>query len=129
MSWGRPGPTTDSLSKAMRSILIVLALTSTFSSAFHGIAPTPRKLHAVTLAAEARSRRKALKSLGFLSIVSSAAGRASADILRSPGTCASGEGDGCDSLAEENDFIKRLQKQSSEHREANERVINTDLRC
>lgn len=47
---------------------------------------------------------------------------ASADVIRSPGKCANGEGEGCDSLAEGNEFIQNLQKKSSENREANQRV-------
>ncbi len=47
---------------------------------------------------------------------------ANADVIRSPGKCANGEGEGCDSLAGENEFIRSLQRRSSENREANQRV-------
>lgn len=47
---------------------------------------------------------------------------ANADVIRSPGKCANGEGDGCDSLAEDNELIRSLQKKSSDNREANQRV-------
>lgn len=60
-------------------------------------------------------------NLGFLAITASSSDPANADVIRSPGKCANGEGEGCDSLAEDNDLIRSLQKKSSENREENQR--------
>ena len=47
---------------------------------------------------------------------------ANADVLRSPGPCANGEGGGCDALSDDNEYIKSLQSKSRDNREANQRV-------
>ncbi|EED88065.1 predicted protein [Thalassiosira pseudonana CCMP1335] len=71
------------------------------------------------------NRRNALKRTAniFLSIstASIAVTPANADVIRSPGRCANGEGDGCDSLAEGNAFIESLQKKSLENKEENQK--------
>jgi len=51
-----------------------------------------------------------------------AAPPADADVLRSPGPCANGEGGGCDALSDENEYIRSLQSRSRDNREANQRV-------
>ena len=41
--------------------------------------------------------------------------------------CVAGVGDGCDDLAEGNEFVKELQRRSAENREANLKVGTSDL--
>lgn len=72
------------------------------------------------------SRRNVLLSgltsnLVILSFRTSNDNAANAEVIRSGG-CVYGEGDACDALAEGNEFIQRLQKKSSENKEANKRV-------
>ena len=67
-------------------------------------------------------------SLSSTILISSSTTEASATVIRSPGKCANGEGEGCDSLAEDNELIKSLQKKSSENREANQKVSDIS-RC
>jgi hypothetical protein len=68
------------------------------------------------------TRRQAIQQaatlVGFLSMSTIA----NADVIRAPGRCANGEGDGCDSLAEGNEFIQQLQKRSLENKEENQKV-------
>ena len=54
-------------------------------------------------------------SIAFIPNASNAA------VLQS-GSCASGEGEACDQLADGNEFIRSLQKKSAENREKNEQV-------
>jgi len=75
------------------------------------------------------TRRDILQSISLSStIFISSLTPASASVIRSPGKCANGEGEGCDSLAEDNELIKSLQKKSSENREANQKVSDIS-RC
>ena len=75
------------------------------------------------------TRRDILQSISLSStILISSSSPASASVIRSPGKCANGEGEGCDSLAEDNELIKSLQKKSSENREANQKVSDIS-RC
>ena len=76
------------------------------------------------------TRRDILQSISLSStiLISSSTTPASASVIRSPGKCANGEGEGCDSLAEDNELIKSLQKKSSENREANQKVSDIS-RC
>lgn len=105
--------------------LLILALASALSlaSAFQAgtNAPSPKRVAANP---SPTTRRDALlqaaAGLGFLA-VAAAPPSANADVLRSPGKCANGEGDGCDALSEDNDLIRSLQKKSSDNREANQR--------
>ena len=109
----------------MLRLLLILSFTASLASAFN-INATPQKLPATAPTSEQCTRRDILHrtaSLGFLTIISTAAADpANADVIRSPGKCANGEGEGCDSLAEDNELIQSLQKKSSENREANQRV-------
>mmetsp|Transcript_20436 Transcript_20436/g.37518 ORF Transcript_20436/g.37518 Transcript_20436/m.37518 type:complete len:184 (+) Transcript_20436:50-601(+) len=105
--------------------LLILSFAASLASAFN-INATPQKIPAIAPTAEQCTRRNILHrtaSLGFLTIISTAAAAApaNADVIRSPGKCANGEGEGCDSLAEDNELIQSLQKKSSENREANQR--------
>lgn len=68
------------------------------------------------------TRRDILQSISLSSTILISSSTASASVIRSPGKCANGEGEGCDSLAEDNELIKSLQKKSSENREANQKV-------
>ena len=74
------------------------------------------------------TRRDILQSISLSSTIFISSSRASASVIRSPGKCANGEGEGCDSLAEDNELIKSLQKKSSENREANQKVSDMS-RC
>ncbi len=47
--------------------------------------------------------------------------KAEGKILRSSGTCAYGEGDGCDELSGGNDYIKELQRKSAENKAATQK--------
>mmetsp|Transcript_28621 Transcript_28621/g.52246 ORF Transcript_28621/g.52246 Transcript_28621/m.52246 type:complete len:154 (-) Transcript_28621:489-950(-) len=123
----------------LRPLLILsLSFAASPASAFH-INASPKKLPATTalMAEQHTTRRVAVQratsaSLGLLTtLVSTAATTiataepANADVIRSPGKCANGEGEGCDSLAGDNALIQSLQRKSSENREANQRVGNT----
>ena len=70
---------------------------------------------------QSSTRRNIIKYLGITIGITSISSPANADVIRGA-RCANGEGDGCDSLAEDNEFIQSLQKKSSENREKNERV-------
>lgn len=94
-----------------------------YAAAFQiNINATPLKAAASTEKEQRCNRRDVLKTtaacLGILFPLTPV----NADVIRSPGKCANGEGDGCDSLAEDNELIRSLQKKSSENREANQRV-------
>mmetsp|Transcript_13543 Transcript_13543/g.20448 ORF Transcript_13543/g.20448 Transcript_13543/m.20448 type:complete len:194 (-) Transcript_13543:222-803(-) len=119
----------------LRPLLILsLSFAASPASAFH-INASPKKLPATTalMAEQHTTRRVAVQratsaSLGLLTtLVSTAATTiataepANADVIRSPGKCANGEGEGCDSLAGDNALIQSLQRKSSENREANQR--------
>jgi len=67
------------------------------------------------------TRRDIIKKLGITIGITSISSPVNADVI-SGARCANGEGDGCDSLAEDNELILSLQKKSSENREKNERV-------
>jgi len=98
----------------MLKLLFIIAFTVASAAAFN-INSSSQNLPS--------TRRDVLKQTGFAFLAISIAGAtpANADIIRSPGKCANGEGDGCDILSEENEFIKRLQEKSSENRVANQR--------
>ncbi|KAL7528421.1 hypothetical protein ACHAWF_002550 [Thalassiosira exigua] len=111
----------------LRSLLL-LSLAAPPAAAFRLVAnapPTPAP------AAGACARRDALRRgasscLGFLAAAAASApvvapASAGAAVLRAPGRCANGEGDGCDALAGENDLVRELQRKSAENREANQR--------
>ncbi len=114
----------------MLRLLLIIALATSLTAAFNANAH-PRRSAAKSTGADAdapSTRRDILKqtttSLGILTLLSTTTKPAptNAAVIRAPGKCANGEGDGCDSLAEDNEFIKSLQKQSSDNREANQRV-------
>mmetsp|Transcript_8741 Transcript_8741/g.15828 ORF Transcript_8741/g.15828 Transcript_8741/m.15828 type:complete len:152 (-) Transcript_8741:482-937(-) len=121
----------------LRPLLILsLSFAASPASAFH-INATPQKLPASTaLMAEYRTTRRVAvqratsASLGLLTTLVSTAATittvepANANVIRSPGKCANGEGEGCDSLAGDNALIQSLQRKSSENRESNQRVGN-----
>ncbi|KAL7517319.1 hypothetical protein ACHAWX_002249, partial [Stephanocyclus meneghinianus] len=67
------------------------------------------------------TRRAAIQRTVALMTMLSASRAANADVIRSPGRCANGEGAGCDSLAEGNEFIQSLQRKSLENKEENQR--------
>jgi hypothetical protein len=117
-----------------RRLLITIALTASLATAFHAT-PPQAGTEAVTVipASDERScccctRRSILQqaltlSTSAISITAaSTANPAYADVIRSPGKCANGEGEGCDSLADNNELIRSLQKKSAENRESNQRV-------
>jgi hypothetical protein len=108
-----------------RIVLTILALALTASptaTAFHVIASRTVK-PAVVLAAY--TRRSILQQGCAMSII---ANRANAyDVIRSPGKCANGEGEGCDSLADNNELIRSLQTKSAQNRESNQRVSALEL--
>eukprot|EP00584_Thalassiosira_punctigera_P008241 CAMPEP_0172545828 /NCGR_PEP_ID=MMETSP1067-20121228/15689_1 /TAXON_ID=265564 ORGANISM="Thalassiosira punctigera, Strain Tpunct2005C2" /NCGR_SAMPLE_ID=MMETSP1067 /ASSEMBLY_ACC=CAM_ASM_000444 /LENGTH=179 /DNA_ID=CAMNT_0013332653 /DNA_START=58 /DNA_END=597 /DNA_ORIENTATION=- len=105
-----------------RSFLLFLSLAASVTYAFN-INSTPQEPPATASAAAQCTRRVVMErttaTLGF--IVLGGIDPANADVIRSPGKCANGEGEGCDSLAEDNELIRSLQKKSSENREANQR--------
>lgn len=75
------------------------------------------------------TRREAMTAA--LVALTTFASSARADVIGA-GRCANGEGDGCDSLAEGNAFIQRLQKKSLENKEENQRVsiyCNCSCKC
>ena len=104
----------------LRSLLF-LAL-ATPLAAFQG---NPPKVPAAAATTSRRDIFQQSANLVSIAILSNNAAPANADVIRAPGKCANGEGDGCDSLAEDNEFIRSLQKKSSENREANQKVRNT----
>lgn len=121
----------------MLRLWLILASAISLASAFQANAPPPRvaatSSTSTAVPDQCTTRRDVLQrtasSLGFLAIVSSgAADPANAAVIRSPGKCANGEGDGCDSLAEDNDLIRSLQQKSSDNREANQRVGNENIK-
>ena len=112
-----------------RIVLTILALALTASptaTAFHVIASRTVK-PAVVLAAY--TRRSILQQGCAMSIISAAAAnRANAyGVIRSPGKCANGEGEGCNSLADNNELIRSLQTKSAQNRESNQRVSALEL--
>ena len=94
--------------------LLVFLLTISSVSAFN--------IPSVSVVSDQTTRRDVIKHLGITIGITSISSPANADVIRAPGRCANGEGDGCDSLAEDNELIQALQKKSSENREKNERV-------
>mmetsp|Transcript_1912 Transcript_1912/g.4161 ORF Transcript_1912/g.4161 Transcript_1912/m.4161 type:complete len:141 (+) Transcript_1912:123-545(+) len=105
-----------------------IILTCLFYSVYSFQLPTgsnESQTHQNNIVAEDISRREFFKytaaSIGVVAGILNPLS-ANADIVRSPGKCANGEGEGCDSLAGGNEFIRSLQKKSSENREANQRV-------
>ena len=94
--------------------LLVFLLTISSVSAFN--------IPSVSVVSDQTARRDVIKHLGITIGITSISSPANADVIRAPGRCANGEGDGCDSLAEDNELIQALQKKSSENREKNERV-------
>jgi hypothetical protein len=126
--------TTTTMTMLYRRLLITIALTASLATAFHAT-PPQAGTEAVTVipASDERScccctRRSILQqaltlSTSAISITAaSTANPAYADVIRSPGKCANGEGEGCDSLADNNELIRSLQKKSAENRESNQRV-------
>mmetsp|Transcript_1913 Transcript_1913/g.4163 ORF Transcript_1913/g.4163 Transcript_1913/m.4163 type:complete len:183 (+) Transcript_1913:123-671(+) len=104
-----------------------IILTCLFYSVYSFQLPTgsnESQTHQNNIVAEDISRREFFKytaaSIGVVAGILNPLS-ANADIVRSPGKCANGEGEGCDSLAGGNEFIRSLQKKSSENREANQR--------
>lgn len=80
---------------------------------------------------ESMSRRNVLKNsiftpIAMTSLSSLLMENANAAVLQS-GPCASGQGDACEDLAEGNEFIRSLQKKSSENRARNEQVSFINL--
>ena len=97
----------------LRSLVLLLTISSVLTFNI------PR----VQVASDQSTRRDVIKHLGItIGITTSISSPANADVIRAPGRCANGQGDGCDSLAEDNELIQLLQKRSSENREKNERV-------
>jgi len=112
----------------MLRLVLTLSFAASLAAAFH-INATPQNTPPAAIpaatASEPYNRREILRTagLGLLTLSTiSTADPANADVIRSPGKCANGEGDGCDSLADDNELIRSLQKKSSENREANQRV-------
>ena len=122
----------------IQQLLLILSFAASPTAAFqiNNANPPPPNLPILTTPAISSSEQECTRRLimqrtaaagaGFLATVVSAADPAGADVIRSPGKCANGEGEGCDSLAENNPLVRRLQKQSSDNREANERVNNNN---
>ena len=117
-----------------RIVLTILALALTASPtaiAFHVIASRTVKPAVVLAAYETccTTRRCILQQGCAMSIISAAAAnRANAyGVIRSPGKCANGEGEGCDSLADNNELIRSLQTKSAQNRESNQRVSALEL--
>ena len=95
----------------LQSLVFLLAISSV--SSFNILRPA--------VVSDQSTRRDIIKHLGITIGITSISSPANADII-SGARCANGQGDGCDSLAEDNEFIQALQKKSSENREKNERV-------
>lgn len=116
----------------LRRPLLILAFAAPLASAFR-INAAPPTIAVTALAASSSEaeepcacarRRDALRRTGaaiFSGLFAAAAGPAGADVIRSPGRCANGEGEGCDDLAGDNELIRSLQRRSSDNREANQR--------
>ena len=96
----------------LRSLVFLLTISSV--SSFNILRPP-------VVVSDQSTRRDIIKHLGITIGITSVSSPANADVIRS-GRCANGQGDGCDSLADDNEFIQALQKKSSENREKNERV-------
>ena len=105
---------------------ILLAAAAASASAF---APTAQRLlpSSPTALHAQPTRRDATGTLGLglLLALATSPAPSRADVLRAPGRCANGEGDGCADLAGDNELIKSLQQKSSENREANQRVCSS----
>ena len=95
----------------LRSLVFLLTISSV--SAFNILRPP--------VVSDQSTRRDIIKKIGITIGITSISSPANADVIRGA-RCANGNGDGCDSLAEDNEFIQSLQKKSSENREKNERV-------
>ena len=95
----------------LQSLVFLLTISSV--SAFN--------ISRVQVASDQSTRRDIIKKLGITIGISSISSPANADVI-SGARCANGQGDGCDSLAEDNELIQALQKRSSENKEKNERV-------
>ena len=67
-----------------------------------------------------QSTRRHAITTALLSLVTGASSAQAAVI--GAGRCANGEGAGCDSLAEGNEYIQSLQRRSSENKEENQQV-------
>jgi hypothetical protein len=118
-------------------ITIAIALTASPATAFHA---TPPQVGTAALTVIPTSNERscyccctrrsilqqaltvATSAISITAATASTANPAYADVIRSPGKCANGEGEGCDSLAEDNELIRSLQKKSAENRESNQRV-------
>ncbi|KAL9189349.1 hypothetical protein ACHAXT_009024 [Thalassiosira profunda] len=101
---------------------LLLAIAAASASAF---APSPLQPASSSSPTALRATRRdalqlASSGLGLLALTTASA-PSHADVLRAPGRCANGEGDGCAALAEDNALIQSLQRKSSENREANQR--------
>ena len=96
----------------LRSLVFLLTVSSV--SSFNILRPS--------VVSDQSTRRDIIKHLGITIGITSISSPANADVIRAPGRCAHGQGDGCDSLAEDNELIQSLQKKSSENKEKNERV-------
>ncbi|KAL3789553.1 hypothetical protein HJC23_001361 [Cyclotella cryptica] len=67
------------------------------------------------------TRRTAIQRAVALVTMITSSRVANADVIRSPGRCANGEGSGCESLAEGNELIQSLQRKSLENKAENQR--------
>ena len=130
--------TTTTMMPQRRRLLIILALTSSLAStAFHAnapqtgtaasIAPTANEDYCCnrrSILQEATTSCWKIATCATSIIAAATANPAFADVnvIRSPGKCANGEGEGCDSLADNNELIRSLQKKSAANRESNQRV-------
>ena len=92
---------------------LVLLLTISSVSTFNILRPP--------VVSDQSTRRDIIKHLGITIGITSISSPANADVI-SGARCANGLGDGCESLAEDNELIQALQKKSSENKEKNERV-------
>ena len=123
-------------------LLIILALTSSSSNAFHANAPQTGGTAAAIVpgANEAdyccNNRRRSIlqdscckiTTCAIMSITTTSnPAIADANVIRSPGKCANGIGEGCDSLADNNELIRSLQKKSAANRESNQRVCRCNF--
>ena len=129
--------TTTTMTTMYRRILITIALTASLATAFHA---TPPQVGTAALTVIPTSNERscyccctrrsilqqaltvATSAISITAATASTANPAYADVIRSPGKCANGEGEGCDSLADNNELIRSLQKKSAENRESNQRV-------
>ena len=136
--------TTTTMPRRIR-LLIILALTSSSSNAFHANAPqTGGKAAAIVPSANeadhcCNNRRRSIlqdattscwkiTTCAIMSITATTnPALADANVIRSPGKCANGIGEGCDSLADNNELIRSLQKKSAANRESNQRVCRCNF--